>query len=140
MNKVYISRKALDVSCREVQRVIRNQEYGIGPPLNPDVSADVVKQAVPGADVVVSFIGFEVFVAVVQLDVASSRGFVRLAVVFDVVGAKTSVRVMNVHLAVSCRDIAFAALRLRLEIGDSTFGGRKASLLRRCHAWRRGCE
>ena len=72
-----------------------------------------MKEAVAGADVVMSFIGLEVLVAVIKLNVAGSGGFVSLAVVFDVVGAKTSVRVVNVHVPVSGGDIAFAALRFR---------------------------
>ena len=72
-----------------------------------------MKEAVAGADVVMGFIGFEVLVAVIELNVAGSGAFVGLPVVFDVVGAKTGVRVVNVHVAVSGRDVAFAALRFR---------------------------
>ena len=72
-----------------------------------------MKEAVAGADVVMGFIGFEVLVALIELNVPGSGGFVGLPVVFDVVGAKTGVRVVNVHVAVSGRDVAFAALRFR---------------------------
>ena len=72
-----------------------------------------MKEAVAGADVVMGFIGFEVLVAVIELHVAGSGGFVSLPVVFDVVGAKTGFRVLNVHVAVSGGDVAFAALGSR---------------------------
>src|SRR5437667_133768 len=140
MNKVDISRKALDVPCLEVQRIIGNQEHRIGPPLDLYGSPNVVKEAVTRADVVVSFVGFEMLVAVVKLNVPGRRGFVGFSVVFDVVSAKAGVPVMDVHVAVGSCDIAFAALCFRLQISDSTLGGRQAALLRRRDAWRRGCE
>ncbi len=114
VDKVDVAREAFDVPCFEVKRIIGNQDCRIGPPLDLDVAANVVKEAVAGADVVMSFFGFEVLVAVIELHVAGSGGFVGLAVVFHVVGAKTGVRVVNVHVAVSRGDVALAALRFRL--------------------------
>jgi hypothetical protein len=86
------------------------------------------------------FVGFEVLVAVIKLHVASGCGFEGLAVVFDVVGAKTCIPVVNVHVAVGGGDVAFAALRFGFQIGDAAFAGRKAGLLCRGHARRRGGE
>src|SRR6266513_2788784 len=113
VDDVDLSREAFDVPRFKVERVFGNQNCRIGPPLDLDVAANGVKQTVSGADVVVSFIGFQVLVSVIELNVAGSGGCVGLAVVFDVVGAKTGVRVLNVHVAFSSGDIAFAALRFR---------------------------
>ena len=113
VDEIDLSREAFYLSCFEVKRIIGNQDCRIGPPLDLDAAANVVKQTVSGADVVVSFIGFEVLVAVIEPNVAGSGGFVGLAVVFDVIGAKTGVRVLNVHVAFSSGEVAFAALRFR---------------------------
>src|SRR5205823_2341581 len=95
VDEIDLSREAFYLSRFEVKRIIGNQDCRIGPPLDLDVAANVVKQAVARADVVMSFSGFEVLVAVIELNVAGSGGFVGLAVVFDVVSAKTGVRVLN---------------------------------------------
>src|SRR5206468_3233263 len=87
-----------------------DQGHRIGPPLDLYGSPNVVKEAVTRADVVVSFVGFEMLVAVVKLNVPGRRGFVGFSVVFDVVSAKAGVPVMDVHVAVGSCDIAFAAL------------------------------
>src|SRR2546429_7457628 len=68
-------------------------------------------------------------VAVVKLDVPGRRGFIGFSVVFDVASAKAGVPVMDVDVAVGSCDIAFAALCFRLQISDSTLGGRQAALL-----------
>ncbi len=52
VDEVDISREAFDVPRFEVERIVRNQECRIGPPLDLDVAPNVVKGAVPGADVV----------------------------------------------------------------------------------------
>ncbi len=140
VDEVDLSREAFDVPCFEVKRIVGNQNRWIGPPLDLDVAANVVKQAVSGADVVMSLLGVEVLVAVIELDVAGSGGFVGLAVVFDVVGAKTGVRVVNVHVTFSRGDVAFAALRFRFKICYSALGGRKASFLCGGDAWRQHRE
>src|SRR6267143_2987189 len=129
VDEVNLSWKAFDVTRLEVQRIFGNQECRIGPPLDFEVAANVVEEAMTGADVVVCFIGIEVLVAVIELNVAGGGGFVGLAVVFDVVGAKTGLRVVNINVAVSRDDVAFAALRFSFQICDSAFGRRKASLL-----------
>src|SRR5258706_11059126 len=82
-----------------------------------------------GADVVMGLAGFEVFVAVIELNVAGRGGLVGLAVVFDVIGAKTGIPIVNVYVAISGDDVAFAALRLRFQICHSAFGGTQAALL-----------
>jgi len=107
------SREAFDVPRFKVKGIIGNQNCRIGSPLDFDAAANVVKETVACADVVMSFIGFEVLVVVIKLNVAGSGSLVGLAVVFDVVGAKLGVRVVNVHVAVSGGDVAFASLRFR---------------------------
>src|SRR5258708_39333303 len=67
VDEVDLSREAFDVPCFEVKRIVGNQECRIGPPLDHDVAANVVKQAVSGADVVMSLLGVEVLVAVIEL-------------------------------------------------------------------------
>jgi hypothetical protein len=57
------------------------------------------------------------------LNVAGRDGFVGLAVVFDVIGAKTAVAEVDVHVAVGGGYVAFSALCLCFQIGDSAFRG-----------------
>ena len=56
------------------------------------------------------FVGIEVLIVVVELNVAGSDSFEGLAVVFDVVGAQTRVPKMNVHITIGGGDIAAPAL------------------------------
>jgi len=65
---------------------------------------------VAGADVVMCFIGFEVLVVVVELNVAGGDRFEGPAVVFDVVGAKTHVHIVNINVTVAEVTSAAAAL------------------------------
>jgi hypothetical protein len=73
-------------------------------------------------------IGFEVLVAVFELNVAGSDGFEGLAVVFDVVGAKTCVSVADVDIAIGGGDVAAATLCSRFQLGDTGFRRRKMNL------------
>src|SRR5207245_8122029 len=135
-----VAGEALDVSCFEKKRIAGNQDGRIGAALDLYRAVNVVKKAVTCADVVMRFAGFQMLVVVVELYVAVRGGFVRLAVVFHVVGAKTGVRVMDVHIAVRSDDLAFATLRFRFQIGDSSPAGRQAGLLRAGNASRRDCR
>ena len=129
MDEVHVAGEALDVSRFEIQRIVRNQDSGIRPPLDLDAPANIVENAVAGADVVVRFISFEVLVVVVELDVAGGDSFERLAVVFDVVGTKTCVSIADVDIAVGGGDIAAAALCFCFQLGDAGFRRRETNLL-----------
>src|SRR6267378_5106606 len=129
VDEVHVAGEALDVSRFEIQRIVRNQDDGIRPPLDLHAPANIVENAVAGADVVVRFISFEVLVVVVELDVAGGDGFKRLAVVFDMVGAKTCVSIADVDIAVGGGDIAAAALCFCFQLGDAGFRRRKMNLL-----------
>ena len=112
----------------EVQRIVGDQDGGIGAPLDFDGAAHVGEGAAAGADVVVRFVGFQVLIFVVEDDVAAGDGFVGLVVVFDVVGLQALVAVVNVHGAVGDGEVALALLRA---------GWRKA---RRLRPSRTACE
>jgi hypothetical protein len=53
-----------------------------------------------GADVELSFIGFEVLAVVIELDVSAGGCLIGFVVVFDVIGAKTAVPIVNIHVSV----------------------------------------
>src|SRR2546430_5042041 len=78
------------------------------------------RSAAAGADVVVSFSGFEVLVAVIELNVAGSGGFVGLAVVFDVVSAKTGDR-KSTRLNSSHSQISYAVFCLKTKQTPAPF-------------------
>jgi hypothetical protein len=68
---------------------------------------------------------------------AAGDGFEGFGVVFDVVGAKTGVAIVNVHVPVGVGNVAAAALRLRFEVSDATLGWREMNLLGVCQ-WNPG--
>ncbi len=88
-----------------------------------------------GADVELSFVGFEVLAVVIELHMAAGGCFIGFAVVFDVIGAKTAVPVVNIHVPVGGGQITFAALRFRFQACDSAFARRKPGLLGRGSVW-----
>ena len=137
VDEVQTAGEALDVARFEVKRIVRNQDRGIGVAFDFDIATNVVEKAVAGADVVVRFVGFEVLVVVVELNVAGGDGFEGLPVEFNVVGAKTGVPVMDVDVSIGGGDVAAAALRFRFQVGNAAFGGRKTNLLSRGAARRR---
>jgi hypothetical protein len=128
-DQINVARKALDFAGFEIERILGNKNRGIGLTFDFHGPTNIVKKAVAGADVVVRFVGFEMFVVVVQQDVASGDGFVVSIVVFDVVGPETRASIVNVHVAVSGGDFALAGLCFRFEVGDAAFAGRRPSLL-----------
>src|SRR5260370_8847999 len=85
VDEVDVAREAFDVPCLKVERTIGNQQRGIRPPLDFDVAANVVKAAMTGADVELSFVGFEVLAVVIELPMAAGGRFLAFAVVFDVI-------------------------------------------------------
>jgi hypothetical protein len=54
-----------------------------------------------GTYVVVGFVSFQMLIVVVEADVAASKRFGSFLVVFDMVGLKALVSIMNVHIPVS---------------------------------------
>src|SRR6266403_791701 len=136
VDEVNVSGEAFNVASFEVEGIIGKKESGIGAALNLDGAANIVKEAMAGADVVVRFLGFEVLGTVIEKNVAAGGGFIGFDVVFDVIGAKTAIAVMNIHVAVGGGQIAFAALRLGFQICDPAFGGRETGLLSVGGAWR----
>src|SRR5271170_1524346 len=69
----------------EVDWIVGQENQRIGPALEFDGAADVVKSAAAGRHVVVSFVSFEVLVSIVELHVTARDGLVGLVVVFGVI-------------------------------------------------------
>ena len=132
MDEIYVASEALDVARFEIERIVGHQDGGIGPALDLDSAANIVEKAVAGADVVMRFVSVEVLVAVVKLNVAGGDSFEGLAVVFDVLSAKTRVSIADVDIAISGGDIAAPALRFCFELGDAGLRTRKMNLLSAC--------
>lgn len=84
-----------------------------------------------GADVVMSFIGFEVLVVVVEADVAAGKGFGGFFVVLDVIGLEALVAVVNVDVIVREEEVAAFLLRAaRPDFDVAGFVGVEGRLLR----------
>jgi hypothetical protein len=82
------------------------------------------------ADVVVSFVGFEVFVVVIEADVAAREGFGGFFVVLDVIGLEALVAVVNVDVVVGDEEVALFLLRAaRPDFDFAGFGGVEVGLL-----------
>jgi hypothetical protein len=83
----------------------------------------------------VGFIGFEMLVFEIVLDVAAGKSFGGLVVVFDMIGAETLAGVMNVDVIVGDEEIALPALRaFGGKLGDTAFGRGRMDLLGLCGA------
>jgi hypothetical protein len=137
LDEVDVAGEALDVVRFEIKRIVGNQDGGIGPAFDPDPATNIVEKAVAGADVVMHLVGVEVLVVVIKLNVSGGDGFEGLAVVFDVIGAKTRVPKVDVNVTISRGDVTAAALRFRFQVDNTAFGGRKTNLLSRGEACRR---
>ena len=85
------------------------------------------------------FVGFEMFVVVVEQDMAGGDGFVGAIVVFDVVGAEPRVSIVNVHVTVGGGDFA-ARLRFRDQIDIAALAGGQPELLSKGNMRRRAAE
>lgn len=84
-----------------------------------------------GAYVVVSFIGFEVFIVVIETDMAASKGLGSFFVVFDVIGLEAFFSIVNVHVIVRDKEIAAFLLRAaRPNLDIASLGGVQRGLLR----------
>ncbi len=111
VNEVEIVAKSLHQMRFEIERIIRDEQRGVGAALDFQRAADVGEGATAGAHVVVGFIGLEVLILEVVLDVAARESFRGLVVVFDVVGAQALAGVMNIDVVVGDEEIALPALR-----------------------------
>ena len=79
------------------------------------------------------FIGFEMLIFEVVLDVAAGESFRGLVVVFDVIGTQALASVMDINVIVSDEEIALAALRaLGGKLGDTALGRGWTDLLGVC--------
>src|SRR5258705_11946575 len=81
------------------------------------------------------FIGFEMLIFEVVLDVAAGESFRGLVVVFDVIGTQALAGVMDINVIVGDEQIALPALRaLGGKLGDTAFGGGGTDLFGVCGA------
>ena len=130
VNDVEVASESFYLPGFEIKRVVGDEDRGIRTTLDFNRAADMEEGAAAGAHVVVSFVGFEMLVLVVVLDVAAGEGFGGLVIVFHVIGAKALLAIANVDVVVGDEEIAFAALRTRgRELGDTAFDGGRANLL-----------
>jgi hypothetical protein len=117
----------------EIERIIRDEQGGIRPALDFQRAADVREGATAGAHVVMGFIGFEMLIFEVVLDVAAGESFRGLVVVFDVIGAQALAGVMDINVIVGDEQIALPALwALGGKLGDAAFGRGRTDLLGLC--------
>jgi len=85
-NDIVICAEAFGFFGLKIEGIVGDKDGGIRPANNSYCAADVVEDAVAGADVVVRFAGFEVLIFVVEYDMATGDGFIGFLVVLDVVG------------------------------------------------------
>jgi hypothetical protein len=93
-------------------------------PLEGERSAHVMEGAAAGAQFVPRIVRFDMLRRVIELNVASRLDHLRLAVVFDVVGAKPRVLVTDIHVPVGIEYFPGLPLLIRFERGFSA--GRQA--------------
>lgn len=129
-DEVDVVGEAFDFGGLEIERILRNQDQRIGVTLHFDGAVNVCKNAVAGADVVVSLIGFEVLVVVIEADMAATDGFGGLFVVFDMVGLEALVAVVNVNIAIGDEEVAaFLLWAAGPDLYIAGFGGMQGGLL-----------
>jgi hypothetical protein len=86
---------------------------------------------VAGADVVASFFGFEVFVVVVETDMAAGEGLGGFFVVLDMISLEALVAKVNVDVIIGHKKVAAFLLRAsRPDFDVAGFAGMQADLLR----------
>jgi hypothetical protein len=130
VNYVEVVAESFDLAGFEIKRIVGDEDGGIGAALDFDGAANAEESAAAGADIVVRFVGFEVLILVVVLNVAAGEGFGSLVIVFDVIGAEALFAIVNVHVVVGDEEITFAALRAGGgEFRDAAFDGGRANLL-----------
>jgi hypothetical protein len=129
-NEVNVTGEAFDLRSLKVERILGNQDEGIGAAFDFDSAANVGEGAVAGADVVAGFFGFEVFVVVVELDVAASKRFRGLFVVLDMVGLEALVAKVDVHVVIGDKEVAaFLLGAAGPDFHVAGFAGMQADLL-----------
>jgi hypothetical protein len=130
--KEEIVAKFLDAARLEVERVVGDQDGRIGAAYDFDGAANVGERATAGADVVVSFVGLEVFILVVVHDVAAGDDFVGLVIVFDVVGLQALVAIVNIDSAIGEGEVALLFLGTGGgKLSNAALSGRRFNLLGR---------
>src|SRR5882672_7381990 len=133
VNEVEIVAESLHQAGFEVKRIVRYEQRGIRPALDFQRAADVGEGATAGAHVVMGFIGFEMLIFEVVLDVAAGESFRSLVVVLDVIGTQALAGVMDINVIVSDEEIALAALRaFGGKLGNTAFGRGWTDLLGLC--------
>jgi len=129
-NEVNVTGKAFDFGSLEVERVLGNQDEGIGAAFDFDSAANVGEGAMAGADVVAGFLGFEMFIVVVETDVAPGKRLGSFFVVFDVVGLEALVAEVDVHAVIGDKKVAaFLLWAARPDFDIAGFAGVQANLL-----------
>src|ERR1700719_5355013 len=109
LNNVEVASESFYLAGFEIKRVIGDEDGGIWAALDLNGAADAEEGAATGADVIVSFVGFQVLVLVVVQDVAAGESFGGLVIVFDMIGAEALLAIVDVHVVVGDEEIAFAA-------------------------------
>jgi len=131
VNNVEVVSKPLHQASFEIERIISNEDSGIWLALNFYRAVNVDERAAAGANVILSFLGFEVLIFEVVSYVAARESFRGLIVVLDVVSAQALAGVVDVDIVVGDEEITLAALRaVRREFGDTAPGNVRADLLR----------
>ena len=114
----------------EVERIVGDEDGGIGAALDLEEAANFFESAAAGGDVVVGFVGFEMLSVEIEEDVAAGDDFGGGVVVFDVIGTEAHAAVGDVHVVVGDVQVADAALRTAGgDFGDAAFDGGRANLL-----------
>ncbi len=131
-DEIDVAREPLDFTGLEVEGIRRDEDHGVGAAEDLDGAADVAEGAEAGGDVVTGFVGFEVLVFVVELDMAAGEGVAGAVVVLHMVGAEAKFLVLEVHVAIGDEEVALALLRTAGgKRGVAAFAGGEMDLLGR---------
>ena len=103
--------EAFDFFGLKKERIVRDQERGVGFADDFYGAVGVVEKAVAGVDVVVGVIGVEVLIFEVVVNVAGSDDVGGGVVVLDVVGGEAGLAVDDDDVAIGDVEVALAALR-----------------------------
>ncbi len=102
----------------EMKRIRADEQSGIGAALDTERGANVMESAAAVVQIVLRFVGFDVLVEPIELDVAARDDDAGVVVVFHVIGAQADVFVMQIDIAVGVRDAAHLTLLFGFERGD----------------------
>ena len=131
VDEVNIIGETFDFGGLEKERILGNQDQGIGAAGHLDSTADVGEEAVASADVVAGLIGFQMLIVVVEANVAASEGFGGLFVVFDVICLEALIPEADIDFIIGNEKVAaflLGAARPNLDIAG--FGRVQGRLLR----------